>query len=65
MTPLALGLVLLVLVIGLAGAVMVPAYLRQRIDWKTTPRGYLYFAHTPEHRLSPTDARGAAVELHA
>lgn len=47
MSPVALGLVLLVLVIGLAGAIMVPAYLRQRIDWKTTPRGYLYFAHTP------------------
>lgn len=49
MPPVALALTLLVVMLTLVGAIMVRAYLRQRIDWKTTPRGFLY------HALGPMD----------
>jgi len=38
------AIVLLVAVLGGAVAVMVPAYLRQRIPWKRTPSGFRYHA---------------------
>lgn len=42
MTPATIAAVLLVVVLGFAAVVMVPAYLRQRVTWKRTPAGYYY-----------------------
>lgn len=44
MSAVVIGIALLVAVLGGAAAVMIPAYLRQRVNWKRSPMGYTYFA---------------------
>lgn len=46
MTAIAIALSLLVVVLTLAAAFLIPAYLRQRVEWKRTASGYQF--HTVE-----------------
>lgn len=42
MSAIAIGIIAVLGVLGVAAGVMVPAYLRQRIPWKTSPAGFTY-----------------------